>query len=95
VNGAHPGIIRDTGLGRGARGAMRLLGSTLNLFMPGPDAGADTPTWLAASPDVTGITGRFFVKRKQVTTAAHTTDVARCDQLWNESALLTGLPEPL
>jgi NAD(P)-dependent dehydrogenase (short-subunit alcohol dehydrogenase family) len=93
VNGAHPGIIRGTGLGRGAGGAMKIIGSTLNLFMPGPDAGANTPAWLATSPEVDGITGRFFAKRRQVTTAAHTTDVARCDQLWDESARLTGLPE--
>jgi NAD(P)-dependent dehydrogenase (short-subunit alcohol dehydrogenase family) len=95
VNGAHPGIIWGTGLGRGAGGAMRIIGSTLNLFMPGPDAGADTPAWLATSPEVDGITGRFFVKRRQVTTAAHTTDIARCDQLWDESARLTGLPESM
>jgi len=92
VNGAHPGIIRGTGLGRGAGSAMKIIGDTLNLFMAGPDAGADTPAWLATSPDMAGITGRFFVKRKQVITAAHTTDVARCDQLWDESARLTGLP---
>jgi NAD(P)-dependent dehydrogenase (short-subunit alcohol dehydrogenase family) len=95
VNGAHPGIIRGTGLGRGAGGAMKVIGGTLNMFMPGPDVGADTPVWLATSPDVVGVTGRFFVKRKEVMTAAHTTDAARCDQLWDESARLTGLPESM
>jgi NAD(P)-dependent dehydrogenase (short-subunit alcohol dehydrogenase family) len=59
---------------------------------PGPDTGADTPAWLATSPDVEGVSGRFFVDREVTPTAAHTTDVARCDQLWAESARLTGLP---
>ena len=95
VNGAHPGVISGTGLGRGARGAMKVIGGTLSLFTPGPDAGADTPVWLATSLDVADVTGRFFVKRKEVTTAAHTTDAARCDQLWKESARLTGLPESM
>ncbi|MCI2420876.1 SDR family NAD(P)-dependent oxidoreductase [Saccharopolyspora sp. K220] len=95
VNGAHPGIIKGTGLGRDSRGALKLFGAALSLFTPGPDAGADTPVWLATSPEVDGATGRFFVNRKQVPTAPHTTDVHRCDRLWNESARLVGLPPEL
>jgi NAD(P)-dependent dehydrogenase (short-subunit alcohol dehydrogenase family) len=91
VNGAHPGIIKGTGLGRGSRGALRLLGAALSPFQPGPDTGADTPVWLATSPEVDGITGRFFVRRTQAATAPHTTDPTRCDRLWEESARLVGL----
>jgi NAD(P)-dependent dehydrogenase (short-subunit alcohol dehydrogenase family) len=92
VNGAHPGIIRDTGLGREAHGLLRLSARLLDRFTPGPDTGADTPAWLASSPEVAGITGKFFVKRQAVETAPHTTDQARCDRLWDESARLAGLP---
>jgi NAD(P)-dependent dehydrogenase (short-subunit alcohol dehydrogenase family) len=60
--------------------------------LPGPDVGADTPAWLAISPDVEGVTGRFFVDRSPVETAPHTTDVERCERLWNDSARLVGLP---
>jgi NAD(P)-dependent dehydrogenase (short-subunit alcohol dehydrogenase family) len=94
VNGAHPGIITQTGLGQGtARGALRIFNAVLNLnpSPPGPDTGADTPVWLATAPEVAGITGRFFVNRTQVATAPHTTDIARCDRLWDESARLVGL----
>lgn len=91
VNGAHPGIIRDTGLGREARGLLRLSARVLDQFVPGPDVGADTPAWLATSPEVAGVTGKFFVKRQAVPTAPHTTDRARCDRLWEESARLVGL----
>lgn len=90
VNGAHPGIIKGTGLGRDTRGTLGLLDRISQPFLPGPDAGADTPAWLATSPEVDGITGKFFVRRKQIATAPHTTDVARCDQLWAESARLVG-----
>lgn len=41
------------------------------------------------------VTGRFFVRRRAVPTAPHTTDVARCDRLWEESARLTGLSPEL
>lgn len=92
VNGAHPGIIRDTGLGRDARGLLRLSAGILDRFTPGPDVGADTPAWLATSAEVAGITGKFFVKRQAVPTAPHTTNQTRCDHLWEESARLVGLP---
>jgi NAD(P)-dependent dehydrogenase (short-subunit alcohol dehydrogenase family) len=59
---------------------------------PGLDVGADTPAWLATAPEVDGVTGRFFVDREPVPTAPHTTDPARCERLWAESARLTGLP---
>ena len=91
VNGAHPGVVKGTGLGAGtARGALRLLRLTaqLNPWLGGPDDGADTPAWLATSPDVAGVTGEFFVRRRAVETPSHTTDVARCDRLWHESARL-------
>jgi NAD(P)-dependent dehydrogenase (short-subunit alcohol dehydrogenase family) len=95
VNGAHPGVIRGTNLGRNNdRGLLRAFGPIAQLlFSPGgPEAGADTPTWLATSPGVDTVTGQFFVKRKAVATAPHTTDAARCDRLWDESARLVGQP---
>jgi NAD(P)-dependent dehydrogenase (short-subunit alcohol dehydrogenase family) len=60
--------------------------------LPGPDVGADTPAWLATSPDIAGVTGRFFVDRTPVQTAPHSTDIDRCERLWNDSARLVGLP---
>jgi hypothetical protein len=53
--------------------------------------GADTPAWLAGSPEVEGISGAFFAGRRQVQTAPHTTDRERCERLWDESARLVGL----
>jgi NAD(P)-dependent dehydrogenase (short-subunit alcohol dehydrogenase family) len=91
VNGAHPGIIKSTGLGREAGRPVRLLGAAFNLISAGPDAGADTPAWLAAAPEVAGVTGRYYVRRRPVITAPHTTDEARCDRLWNLSADLVGM----
>jgi NAD(P)-dependent dehydrogenase (short-subunit alcohol dehydrogenase family) len=95
VNGAHPGIIKNTRLGDGvARGTLRVFSALtrLNPFTPGPEVGADTPAWLATAKEVRGISGGFFVKRERVKTAPHTTDRERCDRLWEESARLVGLP---
>ena len=98
VNGAHPGIIGGTGLGSEVPGIGALVAESYGLdlgALPGPDVGADTPVWLATSPDVEGVSGRFFVARRAVGTAPHTTDVERCDRLWDVSARLVGLPAGL
>ncbi|MBO2449633.1 SDR family NAD(P)-dependent oxidoreductase [Actinomadura barringtoniae] len=94
VNGAHPGIIKGTGLGRNSRGELKAFGERFQRdpAIPGPDTGADTPVWLATASEVEGVTGRFYVERQAVPTAPHTTDETRCDLLWDESAKLVGLP---
>ncbi|TQM09736.1 SDR family NAD(P)-dependent oxidoreductase [Pseudonocardia kunmingensis] len=100
VTGAHPGIIGGTGLGDEAPGVAEVVAELVvaqryrldPATLPGPDAGADTPAWLATAPEVEGVTGRFFVERAAVDTAPHTTDPARTDRLWDASAALVGLP---
>ncbi|MFJ1456709.1 SDR family NAD(P)-dependent oxidoreductase [Nocardia sp. N2S4-5] len=92
INGAHPGIIKGTGLGRHSRGALKLFGSTLNLFTPASDVGAETPLWLATDPAIEGVTGSFFVDRTATGTAPHTTDPVRIESLWRASARLVGMP---
>jgi NAD(P)-dependent dehydrogenase (short-subunit alcohol dehydrogenase family) len=83
------GVLPPPGLQPGGWGAARFTGSADG---PSVDVGADTPAWLATAPEVEGVTGRFFVDREPVVTAPHTTDLARCERLWAESARLTGLP---
>jgi NAD(P)-dependent dehydrogenase (short-subunit alcohol dehydrogenase family) len=98
VNGAHPGIIPGTGLGSEVPGLGALVAEAYGFDpseLPGPAVGADTPAWLATSPDVEGVTGRFFVDRRVVETAPHTTDIDRCDRLWDESARLVAIPTRL
>jgi NAD(P)-dependent dehydrogenase (short-subunit alcohol dehydrogenase family) len=95
VNGAHPGIIGGTGLAGEAPEVHEIVARTFQLdttSLPGPEVGTDTPAWLATAPELAGVTGRFFVDRRPVETAAHTTDPARGDRLWTESARLVGLP---
>ncbi|MFC5744370.1 SDR family NAD(P)-dependent oxidoreductase [Actinomadura rugatobispora] len=92
VNGAHPGIIKGGRLNRHDRGALKVFGSLCGLFAAGTATGADTPLWLATADEVEDVTGRFFVKRRAVETAPHTTAPERVERLWRESARLVGLP---
>lgn len=93
VNGAHPGIIADTGLSRDARGLEKALALAvrINPMKKLPDEGADNPVWVATDPGLNGVTGRFFVDRKAVETPAHTLSPRRCEALWARSAELTGM----
>jgi hypothetical protein len=63
ANAMAPGFVPATGLVRGLspdtrRAYAGRTGRTLS-------EGADTATWLAASRDVDGVTGRFFFDRRE------------------------------
>jgi NAD(P)-dependent dehydrogenase (short-subunit alcohol dehydrogenase family) len=90
VNAAHPGVIR-TSLGRNLRGFAKLALAVFGPLLPTARVGADTPAWLAWSPEVREVTGGFFVKRRRRMTAPHTLDVARQEELWARCAELVSL----
>ncbi len=82
VNACHPGFV-DTNFQNAA--GLNMRGHLT------PEEGADTQNWLAMSDDVAGITGKYFVSRRetQPTAAALDDDTAR--RLWEVSAELVGI----
>ena len=56
-----------------------------------PEKGARTSVYLASSPEVEGVTGRYFVSCKQAKTDPLAQDEALARALWDESAKLVGL----
>lgn len=91
VNALHPGFVR-TQLFRGFRAPVRLLlASALAPFMRSPRRGAGTSIYLAASPEVEGVSGGYYRDCRRVEPSA----AARCDEaaarLWSESVRLTAL----
>ena len=54
------------------------------------DQGAVTPIYLAASPDVAGVTGRYFADRREKQPAAHAVDPPTAARLWEISETLVG-----
>jgi NAD(P)-dependent dehydrogenase (short-subunit alcohol dehydrogenase family) len=56
-----------------------------------PEEGADTGVWLASSPDVEGVAGRYFQRRHMVRSSRASYDVAAQQRLWRISEELTGL----
>lgn len=61
-------------------------------FMKSPKKGADTAVYLASSPDVEGVTGRYYVNRKTKKSEASTYDTETSARLWRISADLVGTP---
>ena len=61
------------------------------LFMKTPAQGAATSVYLASSPEVEGVTGRYFVNRKPKTSSKASYDTAAAARLWQVSAGLVGL----
>lgn len=87
VNCVHPGTVRS-GFGREGSAVLRLGLRLAAPFLPRPEAGADTVIWLASSPEVNGITGKYFHKRQARPSSAASYDEATAKRLWDESAAL-------
>jgi retinol dehydrogenase-12 len=90
VNALHPGVV--------ASNFAMNNGSIVSLFMRlfhwiaiSPEKGAQTSIYLATSPDVEGVTGKYFVDKKAVPSSPASYDQADAKRLWQVSAELTGL----
>ena len=92
-NAMHPGWADTPGLSASLPGFARLMGPLLRT----PAEGVDTALWLAAAPDVAGLTGRLYLDRRpRPFDRAPLTrlSVAERVELWNEVVRLAGLPHP-
>ena len=89
ANSLHPGVIRSN-LGRGHGVGADLLQRFVGLFMKSPEQGAATSIHLAASPDIEGVSGRYFANCREKQPAAHATDGPTAARLWEISEALVG-----
>jgi hypothetical protein len=56
-----------------------------------PEKGAETVIWLASSADVEGVTGKYFLDKKEIRSSKISYDAEVARRLWQVSAKLTGL----
>ena len=92
ANCLHPGVVATKLLANGM-GLPRPLKSTTKLIGSGPEKGAKTSIYLATSPEVEGISGKYFVRQKPVESSEISYDESLAGRLWKRSAELTGLSE--
>jgi NAD(P)-dependent dehydrogenase (short-subunit alcohol dehydrogenase family) len=87
----HPGMTMTSfGAEDTARGWGPLI-AVMRRFMQSPERGARTPVYLASSPDVEGVSGRYFAGRAARKSHESSYDVATTDRLWQVSAELVRL----
>lgn len=90
VNVLHPGVV-STNFGHELKGfwpVMLLLGKA---FLLSPKKGAETSIYLASSDEVKNITGKYFVKCKQVEPKNEDITVENRKILWEKSLQLSDL----
>ncbi len=84
----HPGVVA-TNFGKdNPTTFLKFLIAVAGPFMLTPEQGADTPVWLASSPEADGLTGKYFVKRKERRVNRQAMDAAACARLWEISEQL-------
>ncbi len=88
VNAVHPGAVR-TRLSREYRGIGALWGRFP--LLRGSRKGAETSVYLATSQEVEGVTGKYFVNKKESRSAPASRNLRLRRKLWKVSAELTGL----
>ncbi len=91
VNALHPGFV-NTGFGMNNRGIVSfLLGIVQRVFAKSPEQGAETQIYLASSPEVKGVSGKYFDNMKAVQSSAISYNEGVQARLWELSGELVGL----
>lgn len=93
VNSLEPGMVA-TDFGQEYTGFKGFMNKAWRIFMKSPAQGAETSIYLATALEVSGISGKHFVKKQVVTSAKATYDLEMARRLWDMSAELTGLNSP-
>jgi NAD(P)-dependent dehydrogenase (short-subunit alcohol dehydrogenase family) len=94
ANTLHPGVVR-TGFGKNSGGLLgnvvRVGISAVGVFFTSPDKGAETSIYLATSPEVEGVTGKYFVSCRETASSAASHDREAASRLWEISEQLCGI----
>jgi retinol dehydrogenase-14 len=91
ANALHPGVTNTGFSSEDPLRVMRPLVALMRPFMRSPERGAETAVYLASSPEVEGVSGRYFADRKPKKTQASSYDTAITARLWQVSADLVGV----
>ena len=70
---------------------MKIMGAVIPLVARSPEKGAETSIYLASSPEVQSITGKYFVDCKVTQPAPQAADMAVARKLWDVSAEMVHL----
>lgn len=89
VNTVHPGSVR-TNFGRNLHGIAGFFFRSCGFLMRSAEKGAETVVWLAAAPELNGVTGKYFLDKNEIRSSKISYDVDTARKLWDVSCALTG-----
>ena len=87
----HPGMTNTAFSAEDPSRLFAPLVVVMRPFMKTPERGADTPVFLASSPDAEGLSGRYFANRQSRKSNKSSYDTEVTARLWRVSADLVGL----
>ena len=82
----HPGVVRTNFGAEDQAWFFTIISRVVRPLLKTPAQGAQTPIYLASSPDMDGISGQFFVNRKPKTANKVAYDTNMTARLWRVSA---------
>jgi NAD(P)-dependent dehydrogenase (short-subunit alcohol dehydrogenase family) len=91
VNALHPGFVA-TRFATNNGVLARLARPLLDLFAISVEEGARTMVYLATSPEVEGMTGKYFYRQQAIPSSPASYDEEAARRLWEVTATMTGLP---
>jgi len=93
ANALHPGFVASQ-FAKNNGPLVRALMPVAQLFGKAVDVekGAQTSIYLASSPEVEGVSGKYFVDSREAPSSDASRDEASMIRLWEVSARMTGLP---
>jgi NAD(P)-dependent dehydrogenase (short-subunit alcohol dehydrogenase family) len=90
ANSLHPGFVA-TRFGDQTGGLISFGVRIAKRFALSPEEGAETLVYLASSPEVDGVTGEYFHRRRPATPSREASDDAKAGRLWTATAALARL----
>lgn len=90
ANCLHPGVIAS-GFGKTDGGLFGVIWKVMSPFLSSPADGAKTQIWLCSSPEVAGLTGKYFANCREARPSREASDDAAAKRLWELSeAIVAG-----
>ncbi len=96
VNALHPGVVASNFAVTNNRNTVltRLFRVVTNLFSISEAEGAETSVYLATSPEVEGVTGRYFDDKQEKRSSKASYDQAAQERLWQVSEEMLATRSP-
>lgn len=87
LNTVHPGVV-NTNLGVDRTHPKK---GIVRRFFKKPEKGAETSIYLASSPELEGITGKYFANKKEQKSSDESYNEMYANKLWNIACKMVGL----